>query len=1292
MIKNNKEIEKKLASLVITALLTITAFLTLPIVRAPFVPSGDITPAVWEITTDKWVGGQPSGYKEGDTAAMGTLMTVGAGEWIINVTLQVYESPFTNAYGFTDFEPWDLTVTPPFLFDGNRHDAGIDVDGTYGTGWDNSHQFIWFYNATVVEVSPDPYAPTLGYAGADPNYIGVSVTFTKAHDGPCWMLYGGHLASFGDPLPAGSPEAVVNGIVDLNEGAHFMTGVFQSRIKGAGDKTINFKGGNLINIDYKPLIQVIKDGPATAGIGEEITYYFNVSHAPGSDCSPVTITSVIDNVSGNAVYISGDLNNSGKLDCGETWLYTATYTILASDPSPLKNLVNASGTDEDGDLVYDNDTHELTIENYPPIITTLLSDDSITIGDSITDTVTFTGLASITPTEAIIFQYQAPGESTWTTYDTQTLIADGPGIWTATSIAFTPDQVGTWYFRATYPGDNHYSSNASGDTAEVLGVGRYTSSVTTLLSKTTIILGESLTDSVTFTGLAGYTPTESIIFQHKAPGESTWTTYDSQTLTPAGSGVWTATSIAFTPDEVGTWYFRAYYPGDSNYNPKASGETAEVLAVDYYTPSITTLLSKMTIILGESLTDTVTFTGLTGFAPTESIIFQHKAPGESTWTTFDSQALIADGPGVWTATSILFTPNEVGTWYFRATYPGDSHYNSNASGDTAEVLDVGCYTPTITTLLSQTTILLGESLTDTVTFTGLAGYTPTETIIFQHKAPGESTWTTYDSQTLTPAGSGVWTATSIAFTPDEVGTWYFRAYYPGDDNYCSNASGDTAEVLDVGCYTPSITTLLSDTTITLGESLTDTATFIGLAAYTPTEPITFQHKAPGEITWTTYDTQPLTPAGSGIWTVTSISFTPNEVGTWYFRATYPGDDNYCANASGDIAEVLGVGYYTPSITTLLSDESIAYEESVTDTVTFIGLEGYTPTNMIVFQHKAPGEITWTTFDSQPLIADGPGIWTATSIPFIPDKVGTWYFRAFYYGDDNYSSNHSADESEPLIVSAQPGIHIDKTADKLIIYPGEDITYYFWVNNSGNVRLQITSLEDDVLGDLLTNPEVQLTGDSDNDGWIDTTEHWIYSLTQHWNQTTTMFTLSLPTFPVIINVVNGTVSYYDLTLSGVPDGYDVTNGHFISWCIQRDTIMPRNKNHNVTLYSSYDPDLPDIVKDYEWPQINYILNHKNGYDKTAIQEAIWFLTDQKSTTNPDALDLLQEANEFGADFEPYVDQIIAVIAIGSPLIQRVIFEVTLPDYPITNNVSIEAVDPFGTLVSSNDSLTVMVEGE
>jgi hypothetical protein len=55
--------------------------------------------------------------------------------------------------------------------------------------------------------------------------------------------------------------------------------------------------GDDSQINYNPTIKVTKTGPATAEIGDTVTYYFNVSHDTGSDCSPVTMTSVIDNVS-----------------------------------------------------------------------------------------------------------------------------------------------------------------------------------------------------------------------------------------------------------------------------------------------------------------------------------------------------------------------------------------------------------------------------------------------------------------------------------------------------------------------------------------------------------------------------------------------------------------------------------------------------------------------------------------------------------------------------------------------------------------------------------------------------------------------------------------------------------------------------------------------------------------------------------------------------------------------------------------------------------------------------------
>ncbi len=98
----------------------------------------------------------------------------------------------------------------------------------------------------------------------------------------------------------------------------------------------------------------------------------------------------------------------------------------------------------------------------------------------------------------------------------------------------------------------------------------------------------------------------------------------------------------------------------------------------------------------------------------------------------------------------------------------------------------------IKTLLSQTSIVLGESVNDTAGITAFGGYNATGTISFQVKTP-TADWTTYDTENLT---SGM--ATSAAYRPEAgTGAYYFRAIYSGDDNYRGNQSDDSAEQLTV---------------------------------------------------------------------------------------------------------------------------------------------------------------------------------------------------------------------------------------------------------------------------------------------------------------------------------------------------------------------------------------------------------------------------------------------------------------------------------------------------------------
>lgn len=134
--------------------------------------------------------------------------------------------------------------------------------------------------------------------------------------------------------------------------------------------------------------------------------------------------------------------------------------------------------------------------------------------------------------------------------------------------------------------------------------------------------------------------------------------------------------------------------------------------------------------------------------------------------------------------------------------------------------------------------------------------------------------------------------------------------------------------------------------------------------------------------------------------------------------------------------------------------------------------------------------------------------------------------------------------------------------------------------------------------------------------------------------------NLPATPVYMTVADGTVSYFIITLSDVPAGYDVSNGDYVGWCLDRNHTMTRNVTLEVTLYSSLNP--PESLETKPWNQINYILNNKQG-TVDDIQQAIWYFMGWWSFANltPTAQTLVNEANAHPG-FEPAYGEIVGVI--------------------------------------------------
>jgi len=167
-------------------------------------------------------------------------------------------------------------------------------------------------------------------------------------------------------------------------------------------------------------------------------------------------------------------------------------------------------------------------------------------------------------------------------------------------------------------------------------------------------------------------------------------------------------------------------------------------------------------------------------------------------------------------------------------------------------------------------------------------------------------------------------------------------------------------------------------------------------------------------------------------------------------------------------------------------------------------------------------------------------------------------------------------------------------------------------------------------------------------------------------------LNLPGVPVTVahgpwNA--GANSTLDVTLSEVPDGFDVTNGYYPGWCVE-DNFQPDYSGPGVVLLDSTDTEPlecpPNDYPGYPWDKINYLLNHKNGTIED-IQVAMWLLNGTYAGTFPEtpaATAMFDDAEANGGGFLPGPGEIVAVVLCvdgnsGAGTFQDTLIELVLP---------------------------------
>jgi uncharacterized repeat protein (TIGR01451 family) len=229
----------------------------------------------------------------------------------------------------------------------------------------------------------------------------VTVTDTlPTNDGLSWSIDGGTGAAdcgidlgvlscdFGDMGPGTSFTVHITSDTDATTCGTVDNTATVTISNGPGDED-----GDSVDVNCPPLgIDIEKDGPALAHVGDTITYTFTVTLT-----TPETLFDVVVSDpncdEGAPVYVSGDTNSDQALQAGEVWSYTCTHVVTEDDPDPLPNTATVEGTADDGRSASDEDSHSVDLIHPDILIIKTVNPQSGEPGDIVTYTyeVTNTG-------------------------------------------------------------------------------------------------------------------------------------------------------------------------------------------------------------------------------------------------------------------------------------------------------------------------------------------------------------------------------------------------------------------------------------------------------------------------------------------------------------------------------------------------------------------------------------------------------------------------------------------------------------------------------------------------------------------------------------------------------------------------------------------------------------------------------------------------------------------------------------------------------------------------------------
>ncbi|WP_260439758.1 hemagglutinin [Humibacillus xanthopallidus] len=583
----------------------------------------------------------------------------------------------------------NLTLSAPLLLDTNVSRADYSVDGFRGEAAINVTDIVFGGQATCLafaNIIPSTvtgnsdtadYKDTILQPGVDLSNCGTTTTTTPRD-------------SAGAAIPADGISITQNGVVEVKDRAVIaLTGAASGTVGGTIDFTLCRANDSAAGPGGTPAATSACDttDPKSLLVDNDKT----VVDEDGVAGFPVTVTS-----SSAWVTAAGRYCWKAVYSGNETAGYTGS-----SDESVGECFV---------------------IKPVTPSVTTTASDD-VTVGQTLSDTATVTGLAP-KPTTAVIhnsssvgtrapasgtvtFELYGPGSCATKVHGPVNGSINTSGVATTPNPQYVATEPGTYSWKATFNGDNpNNTASATHNTAcdqglEDVVVSKKQPTISTAAT-TTAVLGSTITDKATVAG--GYFPADSPY----SPGTVTFKLYgpfgpddvidenscvdsgDGANLIAAGGSTVNATVVAgsttsveasatpYAPNAPGTYLWVASYSGNGQ-NLPVSGTCADANEASIITRAPADIATAQSFYPQDSVTVSATVGG----TPTGTVVFK----------LFGPDAANCSGTAAWTSPEITLNAGQAATnnqtFVINAANAGAYHWLVSYSGDASHLPNPG---------------------------------------------------------------------------------------------------------------------------------------------------------------------------------------------------------------------------------------------------------------------------------------------------------------------------------------------------------------------------------------------------------------------------------------------------------------------------------------------------------------------------------------------------------------------------------------------------------------------------